>query len=300
MHLDYTIFTRLLTYYPTGCLISELLQIYEGKFVVRASVQVDGVTRATGMACAETLELAEDRARSRALMVLLPDASVQPELPPRYPSVMTEAQPVVKPSLPDSGTDNKQPSDNAPPSGWNNSTISSLPEVQAIDASESAQNGLPQLAVENYGAQSAAAAAAVTPVTPVAAADAEVGGDKSTRKYDTQQEFESEVVIPFGDEEFSYSSDYNYDENIPLPESEPKLKPKLKPAQESNEPFDLSDAIAQTSIQLKRLSWSTQHGRKYLEETYGKRSRHDLSDTELLSFLSYLESQPTPNQLPLE
>ena len=70
------------------------------------------------MACAETLELAEDRARSRALMVLLPDASAsgQPELPPRYPSVMTEAQPVVKPSLPDLGTDNKQPSSNAPAS----------------------------------------------------------------------------------------------------------------------------------------------------------------------------------------
>ena len=244
------------------------------------------------MACAETLELAEDRARSRALMVLLPDASVQPELPPRYPSVMSEALPVVKPSLTDLGTDNKQPSFNAPQSAWNDSTSSSLPEVPTVESSELAQNGLPQLAVENYGAP-------VTQSTQ-SSADAEAGGDKSTRRYDTQQEFESEVVIPFGDEEPAYSSDYTYDENIPSPESEPKPKLKLKPAQESNEPFDLSDAIAQTSIQLKRLSWSTQHGRKYLSETYGKRSRHDLSDTELLSFLTYLESQPTPNHLPLE
>ncbi len=288
--MDYTIFTRLLTYYPTGCLISELLQIYEGKFVVRASVQVNGVTRATGMARAETLELAEDRARSRALMVLLPDASAsgQPELPAGYPTLTSETQPVVKPSLTDLGTDNKQPSSNAPPSGWNDSMSASLPEVPAVEESELAQNGLPQLAVENYDAPVAA------DVTQ--SADAEVGGDKSTRTYDTQQDFVEEVVIPFGDEEPAYSSDYNYDENIPAPEP----KPKLKPAQESNEPFDLSDAIAQTSIHLKRLSWSTQHGRKYLEETYGKRSRHDLSDTEMLSFLSYLESQPTPNHLPLE
>jgi NAD(P)H-dependent flavin oxidoreductase YrpB (nitropropane dioxygenase family) len=56
--------------YPTGSLISELLSIYQGKFVVRVSAQVEGVTRATGMAGAETPELAEDRARERALAVL--------------------------------------------------------------------------------------------------------------------------------------------------------------------------------------------------------------------------------------
>ena len=116
-------------------------------------------------------------------------------------------------------------------------------KCQRLESSELAQNGLPQLAVENYGAS-------VTQSTQ-SSADAEAGGDKSTRRYDTQQEFESEVVIPFGDEEPAYSSDYTYDENIPSPESEPKPKLKLKPAQESNEPFDLSDAIAQTSIQFK-------------------------------------------------
>jgi len=56
--------------YPSGNLISELLQVHEGQFVVRVEVQVDGVTRATGLAAAENLELAEDQARSRALMVL--------------------------------------------------------------------------------------------------------------------------------------------------------------------------------------------------------------------------------------
>lgn len=46
--------------YPTGGLISELLTIYQGKFVVRVLVQVEGITRATGIAAAETPELAED------------------------------------------------------------------------------------------------------------------------------------------------------------------------------------------------------------------------------------------------
>ena len=109
------ILTRLLALYPTGSLISELLQIHEGKFVVRASVQVDGVTRATGLAAVETLELAEDRARSRALMVLLPElsASAQPEIPARPPTVISEVQPVVKQSLPSAEADKKQPSPNA-------------------------------------------------------------------------------------------------------------------------------------------------------------------------------------------
>ncbi len=277
---------RLLTLYPTGCLISDLLQIYEGKFVVRAEVQVEGITRATGVACAETLELAEDRARSRALMVLLPDdsASIQPEIPSRHPSGTSEAQPVVKPSLPYSEAENKQPSADTPSSARNSST--SLPTVEEPTLTP---NDLPELAVENYSAPMA-----VAHVTPVA--HAEVAGDFLARAYDPQQEFSEEVVIPFGDEEFSESYDESYESNIPELESEPKPKPNLKPAAEVTEAFDLSDAIAPTSIQLKRLGWNNQQGRKYLEETYGKRSRHELDDTEMLSFLTYLSSQPTSSQ----
>ena len=78
-------------------------------------------------------------------------------------------------------------------------------------------------------------------------APALVASKPSASKYDPQQDFVEEVVIPFDDEDPADSSDYSYDENIPAPESEPKLEP----AAEVNEPFDLSDALAQTSIQLK-------------------------------------------------
>ena len=56
--------------YPTSSLTTELLEIHHGKFIVRSSVEIEGVTRATGMAAAETIEEAEDRSRARALMVL--------------------------------------------------------------------------------------------------------------------------------------------------------------------------------------------------------------------------------------
>ena len=58
--------------------------------------------------------------------------------------------------------------------------------------------------------------------------------------------------------------------------------------------IDLSDIIAQTDVELQRLGWNVNQGREFLEKTYGKRSRHDLTDEELLEFLLFLETQPTP------
>ncbi len=59
-------------------------------------------------------------------------------------------------------------------------------------------------------------------------------------------------------------------------------------------PVDLSDIIAQTDVEMTRLGWSNVQGRSYLEKTFNKRSRQQLTDEELLTFLLYLESQATP------
>ncbi|MEI6444290.1 MAG: hypothetical protein WCO29_14470 [Nostocales cyanobacterium ELA583] len=56
--------------YPNGSIISELIEIFQGKYIVRVSIQLEGITRATGIAGAETVEAAEDQARNRALTVL--------------------------------------------------------------------------------------------------------------------------------------------------------------------------------------------------------------------------------------
>ena len=52
--------------------------------------------------------------------------------------------------------------------------------------------------------------------------------------------------------------------------------------------------IEQTTTELKRLSWTNERGRLYLQETYSKSTRAELTDTELRLFLQYLRSQPTP------
>lgn len=61
----------------------------------------------------------------------------------------------------------------------------------------------------------------------------------------------------------------------------------------STEPaaVDLSDIIAQTDVELQRLGWGVAQGREFLKKTYGKLSRHDLTDDELLEFLLFLETQ---------
>ena len=55
---------------------------------------------------------------------------------------------------------------------------------------------------------------------------------------------------------------------------------------------DIKDVMAKTEIEIRRLGWTTQQGRNFLLQRYGKRARTLLSDEELLDFLSYLEDQP--------
>ena len=54
-------------YYPQGSLISELITIDHGKYIVRALVQINGVVLGTGLAADNIIEIAEDRAINRAL-----------------------------------------------------------------------------------------------------------------------------------------------------------------------------------------------------------------------------------------
>lgn len=75
--------------------------------------------------------------------------------------------------------------------------------------------------------------------------------------------------------------------------SEPMVEPVVSTAS-----VDRSQEVMRIGIEMKRLGWSTEQGREYLKRTYGKRSRQELDDAELLDFLHYLESQPSTLQAP--
>ncbi|MEH2323772.1 MAG: hypothetical protein V7K32_09390 [Nostoc sp.] len=60
------------------------------------------------------------------------------------------------------------------------------------------------------------------------------------------------------------------------------------------EPVDFSEVIAQIDVEMQQLSWTREQEREHLENYYEKRSHTLLTEVELLGFLQYLVSQPTP------
>ncbi|MEH2203328.1 MAG: hypothetical protein V7K53_04480 [Nostoc sp.] len=53
-----------------------------------------------------------------------------------------------------------------------------------------------------------------------------------------------------------------------------------------------SDLIAQTDKEIERIGWDIDQGRKYLQQSFNKISRQQLSLEELTQFLNYLKSIP--------
>lgn len=249
--------------YPNGSIISELVEIFQGKYIVRVSLQIEGVTRATAMAGADTVEAAEDQARNRALMVLgitnttreNAAVSVSPEPvspvtvnpPPKTTTVFHESVPSTGDvarsqwSL-DSNTKNdtynqtldRSFSETTP---TEEKVDTSAPNLNLVSNPEPELQPLPEIPPSN-----------VTPFTP--------------RSYSSVEDTGLRLGIG---------------------------KTKRK-----SEPVNLSDVIAQTDVQIERLGWTKEQGREHLKKTYGKLGRSLLSEEELLDFLNYLKAQPDP------
>ncbi|WP_218081971.1 hypothetical protein [Anthocerotibacter panamensis] len=169
--------------HPAGGVVTELLRVEQGLYVVRAEVAVDKTSLGSGLASADTVEGAEDAAILRALKIA-GFTSGQVALPEMRPAPIPTA---------------------TPPSYERNGSAKTSP-------------------------------------LPVSAPDPVLD------KYDPEDE-----------ESF----------------------------------MDLSELIAETDVQLKRIGWDSQQGKAYLTRTYGKTARKQLSEDELRDFLRYLKTQPT-------
>nr|WP_313890568.1 hypothetical protein [Aetokthonos hydrillicola] len=254
-------FAQFQSLYPQGSLISELVQIDHGKYIVRASVQIEGVTRATGMAAAETLEDAEDRARTRALMVLGITSTTQ-EPPASSSKPITQIQP--------------------------NPRVATTTEFSNSSTYSSNVNSYSQTEPRVFVPSS------------------------NVNRQDVEQHFpvinKQQEQLDIRDEDFK-SMSFKQPENNPLPEISPSnvtpFTPRSHAPQEEvgtsttkkskkSEPVDHSDTIAKIDVEMQRLNWTTEQGRDYLKQAYGKRARSLLNPEELLHFLRYLETQPTP------
>lgn len=111
--------------------------------------------------------------------------------------------------------------------------------------------------------------------TPVPRSPAPNGGRTGTESTQLGSgAADMEAEIPF---EETYSSFSPGEPQLPDPPPEPE---------------DLSDIIAQTDVQLRRIGWSAKEGREFLEQRFNKKSRHQLNEAELREFLRHLKQQP--------
>ncbi len=286
--------------YPQGGLCAELLTIHQNQYVVRALVQMGNVTIASAMAAATDLEAAEERAKLRVLECLGLAASLSSPPPTLHvPSlnIPEAALNPVTPTMPNVGT-----------------RLNRLPEPQPEPVET------PAVLLETT---SPPAPPMVQP-TPSLSASALTAGYPGSSEPVASTPFSPEiqqkpspiapatVAAPLIDLPTSLSAAANPPASSPTAVMEPdeassatSAKPektasrrKAEPAAEASAAVDRSQEVMRIGIEMKRLGWSTEQGREYLKRTYGKRSRQELDDAELLDFLHYLESQPSTLQTP--
>ncbi|MEO0948741.1 MAG: hypothetical protein AAFY11_11485 [Cyanobacteria bacterium J06641_5] len=136
--------------YPQGGLISEFLTQEGGNYLVKVTVQADETVLATGLAAAEAIEVAEDRARQRALAAVgigSPEVSSAPAAPvpeaiaptTPYTSAFPDLDlpdPVASPTSPASsngshGSNGTGLGDNPQPSIWEARAAATVVETAA-------------------------------------------------------------------------------------------------------------------------------------------------------------------------
>jgi hypothetical protein len=268
-------FNQFRLHYPKGSLVTELSAIDHGKYIVRCLVQVEGTTLVTALAAAQTVELAEDQARSRALAVLgiLPTTATEEQ---ETPIANREVRVVPQPPL---------PTPIVPPAF----SSESLYDTQATRFSEPSMVGDTNSFSSLNSKLEEVAERAVT--TSLVADEITLPDDAFTAG-STSQEMESSDWVT---ERKSSSTQLKEPTVKSSARSKVKLEEDASQVTPPDTPVDFSDIIARTNVELKRLGWTTQQGKDYLLQTYGKRSRQLLSDAELLDFLHHLEAQPTPD-----
>ncbi|WOB66819.1 hypothetical protein [Microcystis aeruginosa] len=247
--------------YPQVALISELVQIDHGKYIVRAIIEIEGKTVVTGLAAADTVEIAEDRARERALLLLeaenTPDLQLVEKVSPNnisLPSDLPKTVPSTKKSTKTAKvTEIPRPEAKIEPE---------LPQVQDIPPAK-IELELPQ----------------VQDIPPA--------------KIEPELPQVKDIPLPEPEPLLLETETDNYSLLSELPE-EASLTEEEPPAPEPvvviPEEIDYSVLKTKIDVEMKRLAWTTEKGREYLISTYGKKSRLLLTNEELLEFYNYLSS----------
>lgn len=298
--------------YPLSSVVTELVQIHDGAFVVRATVQVQGQAIATGMAAAATVEAAEDQARLRVLAwlgigaIAVPEA-LTPPLPTPLPTPKSGLDPLplrvapvaVTAPVPTPG-DRPDPLPPPPPPLPDPlpaplpSPVASLPPLPPLTT-------VPDLPLDFTPAIAAPV------VTDLGAADSYDPGEYDFSVEETASYDELEAADPDQAEPLLPGASPQPERTKPRKTSKtPKPAGKTTTAiapldvadpSQGLDLDDLSSLIAMTDVEMDRIGWDKNRGREHLKATYGKATRQKLDTEELMDFLNFLRAVPSPNGL---
>ena len=318
-------FTQLQKQYPTSALVTELVQIHQERFIVKAIVQISGVAIATSMAESASLETAEDQARLRVLDLLgIAVISATSNL-----DSLTAPEPLPAPIDRDrvsetlllklSSATIRQPLDN----GFPINTPSNLdleaivvPPLLALPTVSLPEVSIPEVSIPEVSADLSmpfSTALFSTEVMP-----AENNSDETVNNFEEEYlpsvedygaGYEDEPAdASIGDSLIAAETaaiaptESLQENNFParLNADTPKKAiapetPVISAPADATEPDDLSTLIAHTDIEMDRIGWTKQEGRDYLKRTYKKSTRQRLDVDELMDFLHYLRALPSVN-----
>jgi hypothetical protein len=267
--------------YPEGAVVTQLIGIHAHQFLVRVELRQEASPDrilVTALAAAEQLETAEDLALQRAWALLGQDFEGGGAMPTHTPAIaplpaVDDSDELPWPDDPD-GTPGPGEAPTDPSLGDRRDRPTENPwdaaPVQAAEATNGPTSVLKTTKLKSQKPKSQKSShpqPSPRPAEPVSGSP-----DRSP-----------EASRPTG------SASVGPDPEAPSSQSPPPLSDAALPP-----PVDLSDVIAQTEVELRRLGWTQEQGREHLKATYGKLSRHHLSDEELLEFLLYLETLPNP------
>ena len=254
--------TQFRHHYPQGSLISELINIDRGLYLVRVSIEANKVTLATGLAGADTIELAEDRARERAIAALGLE-----KLPLHHNQSDKETMRQGDNETRRLGDDEER--NNTSHTVQGSPITQPTPEIKApqpIPSPVESENHQPDFT------------------------------NTSSKEILTKEVLTKEVLTESNGEKPALETQ-EYPKNIfdqPIVESSASPESPSDSEAESSPPvqIDFNEIRHKIDLEMKRLNWTKEQGRDYLLSTYGKRSRLHLLDDELFEFLHYLENLP--------
>ncbi|MBW4692120.1 MAG: hypothetical protein KME27_10165 [Lyngbya sp. HA4199-MV5] len=311
----FLLFAQLQARYPASGLLTELVQIHADHFVVRAIVQLGNMTLATSLAAASTVEQAEDQARLRVLALLGIHSSLHPlsiavpEVPfstssativPEHPfqeatlpavSLNSVAHPstVSSIALPDRDA-TIAPSPAFPLPAIAPTPLTDLPKTSFSTAT--VESPVPTLDRSEMPLEAWEA-----PLDEAPPDDEDVPYDDAP--YDEEPYDEPEPFVAEAPDRTPSTNDLPTAPEAPTTKSKPR-KPsadKETPAADAGTSGgasrDLSSLISQIGVEIDRIGWSKRQGSTYLQKTYGKKTRSELTDDELEDFLTYLNTQPS-------